>query len=293
MTKHGWLGLLTAAAVAAGALCAAPGRVAAQEGGDGDPPDWSGAGTWSLRTFGVSMRYERFQALDALTSPRRYTGSGFSQNGFHVTLRSDDAGHELEGWIGTLGVAADDGFTFHRWGGATRTSESETELVEATYRHARRVGDGPWWLGAAFNLQVHHTTYAFGAGEAEGFLYFGALGLDGRRELALGQGRRLRVSLEVPLLAWAARPTWSTVDEARLQSSSDFFHRMSTGGLTWPGTMQAVSGRVVYEHLLSDRLALRAGARTGYVRHTDGPVYQALRVGLEMGLTYVWIGGAR
>ena len=280
MTRRNQAAMLAASAVLLAGLCPSGDGLEAQDG-------------WRVASFGASVRLDHFAATDLLTSPRRHGGEGFSQNGFFVSVRSDDSVHEVEGWLGSMGVQADGGFSFRRFGGLEETPESEVELVEGAYRHLRRVGGSPWWIGLALSLQVNHTTYEFGAGVAEGFLYFGALELNGRREVDLGEGRGLELSMEVPLLAWATRPTWSTVDEERLQSSSDFFHRMSTGGLTWPGELQAVSGRAIYEHPLARRLAFRGGAKAGYVRHTGGPEYRAFRFGLEAGLTIRWVGEDR
>ena len=280
MTRRNQVSVLAASATLLAALCPAGGALRAQDGG-------------RVGSFGASLRFDHFAATDRLTSPRRHGGEGLSQNGFFVSLRSDDSVHEVEGWLGSMGVEADGGFSFRRFGGLEATPESEVELVEGAYRYLRRVRGGPWWLGVAMSLQVNHTTYEFGAGVAEGFLYYGALELNGRREVDLGEGRGLVLAMEIPLIAWATRPTWSTVDEERLQSSSDFFHRMSKGGLTWPGELQAVSGRVLYEHPLASRLAFRSGAKAGYVRHTGGPAYRAFRLGIEAGLTIRWTGDDR
>ncbi|NNM32069.1 MAG: hypothetical protein HKO53_03340, partial [Gemmatimonadetes bacterium] len=153
-----------------------------------------------LTTLGVSARFDHFAALDPLTSPRRYGGSGFSQNGVTVSLESDRTLHEVEVWYGSVPVASGQEFSYQGRFGSVRTEESTTELGDAAYRQLRRLGDTPWWLGFAVSLRVNHTEYEFGAGSAEGFLYVAAFEVEGRRSMDLGEGRRVLFDLRVPLL---------------------------------------------------------------------------------------------
>ena len=271
------------------ALATAFGLGMAPAGGVGD--GLQGQEQPRLTTFGLSARFDHFAAVDPLASPRLHGGSGFSQNGFVVSLETDRTLHQLEAWYGSVPVTADDGFSYRGRFGSLRTERSSAALGDAAYRHLRRMGDSPWWLGFALSFQVNHIEYEFSAGSAEGFFYVAAFEVDGRRSVELGDGRRLLFDLRVPLLGWAARPRYSTVDEERLQENSDFLHRISTAKPVTPADFQAATARVQYEHPLGRRLGFRSAAQVGYSRHDGAADYRALRFGVEAGLTIGWGGG--
>lgn len=244
-------------------------------------------------SIGVGVRVDYASHRDLLTSPRRYDGWGFSQVAGRLAYESRGSVHEVDVWFGGMDVDAGN-FTFSRRGGTASTEPSEAEYGDASYRYLRRILESPWWAGLALSVRVNHNTYEFATGNAEGFLYFGALEVRGRRDLELGEGRRVLFALGIPVLSWAARPTYSTVDESRLQASNDFFHRLESGGFTGPNGLQAVNGSVTYEHALGSRLAFRGGTHLDYARrdHSDGG-YAGFRVGLETGLHLRWGGGER
>ncbi len=247
----------------------------------------------ALLTVGVGFRSEYFASRDRLASPRRHDGSGLSQLGFEISAQTRGAHHSFEFWMGSLPLTADDGFSYVTSRGETRTPKSEVALGDASYTHLRRVGVSAWWLGASASLSVTHGEYEFGSGAAESFLYLASLNAVGERRVDLGKERTLRLSLRVPLIGWTARPTFTTVDEARLKASGDFRHRMEGGEVTGPGDTRALWGRATYELQLNRHFVALGSLRFGVVRSSVGERFTAVRGGLDLGGALRWGGGDR
>ena len=247
----------------------------------------------TVRSIGIGVRADYFANQDRLVSPRVHDAVGFSQGGVHLALASERSAHELEAWFGSLPLAADDGFEFQRRGGTAHTPESNVSLGDARYTHLRRLGGGAWWVGGAAAFTVSHSEYELGAGSTEAFFYRGTLEAAGRREVELGGDRRVSFTLRIPLIGWGSRPTWSTVDEARLQSSNDFLHRVGEGEVMWVGELRAASGDAAYTQDLSDHVGLRASARLSYTRVSEPDRFTSFRAGVDLTVTLWWPGGDR
>lgn len=235
--------------------------------------------------FGLAVSVDYMATRDGLITPRVHHGAGVSRNGFFVAFETRRSAHRIEAWFGNVDVGAGEGFTYRRAGGVAHTPRGTTERGDASYSFLRRLGDRPLWLGVSLSLQATHTTYRLAAGAAEGFLYLAALGLDGRRDVRLSSRSSLAFSVRLPLLGWRARPTWSTVDEARLQASHDFFHRMSRGTLVGPAEVQGVSAAAAYRHDLTGRFSLHGALSGSWVRDGGEGRFVGLRVGLETGIS--------
>lgn len=244
---------------------------------------------WSI---GVGVRLDRFASQDGLVTPRPHSGIGASQGGIVLDRGTPTARHQFAVWFGAIDVA-NDAFSYQGRGGPRAVPDGLAELGEAVYTYTRRLGNGPWWLGAQAAVDVAHVGYEFGSGSADGFLYYGALGAAVSRDIDIGHGRDLELQVAVPLVAWAARTPYATVDEERLQASSDFFHRVGTGGLTGLPTLSAFRLAAVFTAPLTTRTAFRAAGRLGYTRHDDGEAFAAFRAGVDLGFSLRFGGGAQ
>lgn len=244
---------------------------------------------WSL---GFGFRVERFTSQDRLVSPRPHHGIGPSQGGITLDVRTPASRHRFAVWFGALDVA-DDPFSYQGRGGPRSVPNGSAELGEAVYSFTHRVGDSPWWMGAEASADVAHVEYEFGSGSADGFLYYGALGAAVIRDVDVGRERRLELQLGIPLVAWTARSPFTTVDEERLQASSDFFHRVGTGRLTGIPTLAALRFAAVFTAPMTSRTAFRAAGRIAYTRHDDPETFTALRTGVDLGFSLRFGGGVQ
>ena len=236
---------------------------------------------------GLSLRVEHFGNHEGLVSPLPFAGIGPSQVGAFFTLESDTWSHRIDIAFGTMGIAASDGFSEGSLGTGRSPDQSQVSLGDASHTTLRRLGTGPWWVGIASSFELEHSEYELGAGAAEGFLYALSASLTGRRDVWLGSNGRLSAELSVPLLAWVARPTFSTVDEERLMAPSDLGHRLRTGAWEGPLDYQTASARVDHHSALAGRIGGRAGVRFGYRRHTAGGHYASARLSFDVSLSWL------
>jgi hypothetical protein len=250
------------------------------------------AGEGFVTSLGVGVSGDHLATRDRLVSPRPHRGSSLGQKGFFLSVAGAKSCHEVELRTGSLAVASGDPFRFERGGRGVITPESETELVEASYTFLRRITERSW-VGVSVAGDASHTKYELGVSGAESFLYQLSLQLTGRRDVDLGPRRWLGIQLRLPLLAWVARPTFSTVDEARLQAGSDVLHRLGNGKLATPLELRGLSGRIAFHQVLGSHVGFRAAMRLGYVRHDDPERFEAVRAGLELSLLIRWPGGDR
>ncbi|NNF26213.1 MAG: hypothetical protein HKO53_07840 [Gemmatimonadetes bacterium] len=244
----------------------------------------------TVTTLGLSVATDYFANQDALVSPRRHDGVGVGPGAFTIAVERPGSRHGFGIGLRRLDIAAGPNFSYTIRGGQARTIDSEVTLVDAFYSYMRRLDDGRWWLGGAASLNLAHSEYEFGAGAAEGFLYVASLQAVGGRTLMSEEDRSLAVRVRLPLLAWVARPPFSTVDEERLQSSNDFFHRLGTGEVVLPGDYSAVAAIADYRQALSDHLGLSVAGRLEYVRHSDQGQFISARAGIDIGLSVQWGG---
>jgi hypothetical protein len=248
------------------------------------------AGVVARLGLGVSADY--FASLDPLVSPRTYSGTDVHQNGFYLSFATPGSDHEIEGWYGKLDVASDGGFNFTRRGQNVGTPESEAEILSASYTLLLRLANR-WWAGFAVAADASHTKYEFGASAAEAFLYFVSLDLAGRHDFDLGPGRALQLRLRIPLVGWATRPPYSTVDEERLQASSDVSHRLEQGDWFTPASLRGVSARMRIQQELGSHVGVHAALRFGFVRYHGKGRFDSIRAGLDLGAFLRWPGSDR
>jgi hypothetical protein len=252
--------------------------------------DRDGAGV--VTRFGLGFSADYFASLDPLVSPRPYSGTDVHQNGFFLSLSTGGSDHEIEARYGKLAVASDEGFSFTRGGRSVSTPESESEVVSASYTLLLRLANR-WWAGFALAADATHTKYELGASASEGFLYFGSMDLAGRHDIDIGTGRALQLRLRIPLIGWATRPTYSTVDEARLQANGDISHRLKHGDWVTSADLQAVWGRMRFQQEVGSHVGVHAALRFGYVRHVREERFESLSIGLDLGAFLRWPGRNR
>ncbi len=242
-------------------------------------------------TVGVGVSADYVRTLDGLISPRPHDGAGITQNGVFVSIEDPESYHEIDFWLGKLDVTSGS-FPFRRGTTTVQSPDSETEILDAAYTYMARL-TGNVWMGLSLAANAIHTQYELGAGAAEGFLYAASLrlALGGTRDLS--EQASLRFGLRVPLVGWATRPTYSTVDEARFQSGSDVWHRLEQGHVFSPLSLQGVSGRASLLQALGEHVGVRAAIRFDYTRHHDQAVFESFRAGLDLGIVIRWPGAAR
>ena len=228
----------------------------------------------------AGVRAGYYTAQDELATPLRYSGIGVGQLGVAIGRESAGTRHELEVWFGERNIGTAD-----RFAGQDETLAS---VGDAAYTFARRLGSSPWWVGASAAVRVQHHEYEFRSGGAEAYFYNAGFEAHGSRDLALGPDTRLRVSARVPVVMWAARPPWSTVDEGRLQSDNDFTYRFGEGRVRWLGDVLAVRARAQLDHRLSDHVGAWAAGRLGYQRLPDDQRFASGQLGLDVGLSFGW-----
>ena len=247
------------------------------------------AGGYQL-SFGA--RVERVDTQDELVSPRVYSAFGVTQIGGSLARFGAGSRHELTFWYGESALRSGDPFTYLSRGRTVRTPETTTTLGEASYAWARSLGSTSWRLGAQVEARVQHTEYELGSGSAEAFLYAGTLGIAVHGVPFSDARRRVAVRVSIPVVGWVSRPPPSTVDEARLNADSDFFHRVATGSVTVPYELRAADLTVRFSRRFGSMAWGWAAARAGLQWHDGGGRYAATQVGFAVGLSLEW-GGER
>ena len=217
----------------------------------------------------ISTGFHTIKVQDILYSPMIYRGSSIanlrlqydlhSRNGLHQFA----AAYEQMGLTGPIFIQSPE---FER-----QSADILFAVVSYSYLHSLKSTDNTSIsIGGRLATHFHNTTYPFGFGGEEGYLFVNELGLKMRGDYLLKGKYLVTTQLVIPVLSLVARPEYALVDNQDIQGADGIGYLYERSSIASFTDYRSITVKISFDVKLTNHLLAGLGYQ-GNILRVDTP----------------------